>query len=119
MLLNETGKLSRAVITRVVLPEGYRGKFILADVSGRNIQSWTCLRSGDDWHREILRSFGEELSDYGFENYQIAPQGGAYAEFEQDGAITLFGSSDDFGQCDMQMAANLIEKAYPGRRVRF
>ena len=114
----EKGEMSGVVIPRVALPEGYCGKILLAYVNGKKIQGGTYLRSGDDWHREILRRFDEELEDYGFENYCITPLGGAYAEFEQDDTITLSGSSDDFGRCDMQKAVELIKEAYPGRKVR-
>ena len=40
------------------------------------------------------------------------------ARFEPDGAITIYGSSQQFGACDKEYAAELVKKAYPERTVR-
>ena len=116
-MLREAGSLSGAVIPSVVLPEGYCGKIMLASVEGDLIPERTFLRSGDDWHREILRSFEEEVRDYGFENFQICPKGGAFAEFQPDGTIVLSGSSEEFGRCCAEDAIQLVREAYPDRSV--
>jgi hypothetical protein len=116
-LLRNAGHLSGAVIPSVVLPDGYCGKIMLAKAEGDLIHGRTFLRSGDDWHREILRSFEAEVCDYGFENFQIFPQGGAFAEFQADGTIVLCGFSEEFGMCRREDALTLVKEAFPDRMV--
>jgi len=116
-MLRHTGRLSGAVIPSAVLPEGYCGKIMLAWGEGDCIQGRTFLRSGDDWHREILRSFEAEVQDYGFENFQIAPKGGAFAHFQTDGTITLYGSSEEYGRCSREEALQLVQTAFSDRTV--
>jgi len=116
-MLRNTGRFSGTVIPSAVLPEGYSGKIMLAWAEGDCIQGRTFLRSGDDWHREILRSFEAEVQDYGFENFQIAPKGGAFAHFQSDGTITFSGSSEAFGRCSREEALQLVQTAFPDRTV--
>ena len=116
-MLRDGGHISGTVLLPAVLPEGYCGKILLVFVKGDCISERTCLRSGDDWHREILRSFEEEVHDYGFEEFLISPQGGAFAEFQPDGTIALSGSSEEFGRCPMEEAINLIQIAFPHRDI--
>ncbi len=71
-----------------------------------------CLRSGDLWHREILRETEEEIADLGFDLTTVSPMGGAWVRFDEDQVITLYGSSDDYGECDKQLAAQLIAGVY-------
>ena len=115
--LRDTGRLSGTVIPSAVLPEGYCGKIMLAWAEGDCIQGRTFLRSGDDWHREILRSFEEEVQDYGFENFQITPKGGAFAHFQTDGTIALSGYSEAYGRCSREEAIQLVQTAFPDRTV--
>lgn len=116
-ILKNTGRLSGTVIPSVVLPEGYCGKILLVWAEGDCIQGRTFLRSGDDWHREILRGFEEEVQDYGFENVQIAPKGGAFARSKTDGSIALSGFSEAFGRCSREEAIQLVQTAFPDRTV--
>ncbi len=116
-MFRDQGVVTEKCISGCMLAEGYRGKILLVSVKGNWIEARTCLRSGDDWHIEILKSFEEEVHDYGFENFQITPRGGAFAAFRQDGGIVLSGSSEAFGPCPMETAARLIRTRYPGRRV--
>ena len=118
-ILRDSGRLSGAVIPSTVLPEGYCGKILLAFVEGDLIPGRTFLRSGDDWHREILRSFEEEVCDYGFENVHVSPLGGAFAEFRPDGSIVLWGASEEFGRCRKEDALKLVRTAYPDRAVHW
>ena len=115
--LMHEGRLTGAVIPVVVMPEGYRGKIMLAWLEGDRIPGRTFLRSGDDWHREILRSFEQEVRDYGFENFQITPKGGAFAECRTDGAIRLFGASEEFGPCRMEDAVRLVRSTFSDQNV--
>ena len=116
-MLEGEGRLTGTVIPSVVIPAGYRGKFLLAIVKGDCIPERTFLRSGDDWHREILRSFADEVRDFGFENFQVFPLGGAFAEFLADGTIILSGFSEEFGRCSRESAMRLVQKAHPDRTV--
>ena len=116
-MLREAGSLSGAVIPSVVLPEGYCGKIMLVSVEGDLIPERTFLRSGDDWHREILRSFEEEVRDYGFENVLMCPKGGAFAEFQPDGNIVLSGTSEEFGRCSREEAIRMVRTAFHDRNV--
>jgi hypothetical protein len=112
------GPYPAKMIAEAELAEGYRGKILLVAVNGGGFEGMVCLRSGDDWHREILRNTQVELEDLGFRHARVHPLGGAYAGFEADGSITLWGTSDEYGCCDKEEAARLIARAYPGRTVR-
>jgi hypothetical protein len=116
-MMRDTGCLSGAVMPPVILPDGYCGKIMLISVKGDAIPARTCLRSGDDWHREIVRNFESEVRDFGFEKFQISPRGGAFAEFDSDEAIVLSGSSEEFGRCRKEDALQLIQAAFPQRNI--
>jgi hypothetical protein len=107
------------IIAPVILPEGYHGKILLASVSGGIIENSVILRSGDLWHSEILRETQAEIRDLGLVNAEVHPLGGAWARFENDDTILIWGSSDQFGACDKEFAAELIRKAYPDRKISF
>ena len=106
------------MLAEVELPEGYQGKILLVLLQGGVFEGTVCLRSGDDWHREILRNTQAEMEHLGFRNTQVYPLGGAYAGFESDGGVVVRGTSDEYGCCDKDLAARLIARAYPGRTVR-
>ncbi len=105
------------LIAPVILPEGYSGKILLASVSADAIAKTVILRSGDLWHREILRNTETEIRNLGLPGAQVHELGGARVDFEPDGTIRVFGSSQQFGACDKEYAAELIRKAFPGRTV--
>lgn len=105
------------LVPSVDLSAGYHGKILLAAVSGGTADGLVCLRSGDDWHHEILRNTQEEIRDLGFDNSIVVPAGGASVRFDQKGGIVVYGSSDAFGTCDKQIAAGLIRKAFPQKTV--
>ena len=105
------------MVAEVDLPEGYQGKIVLVLVRGGGFEGTVCLRSGDGWHREILNNARVELQDLGFPSAEVYPLGGAYAGFDGDGRIVIWGTSDEFGSCDKDLAAEMIGRAYPGRRV--
>ena len=106
------------MVAETELPEGYAGKILLVLLTGGDFDDTVCLRSGDDWHREILHNTRAEIADLGFPDAQVHPLGGAHAGFESDGSIVIWGTSDEFGCCDKDLAARLIAQAYPGRTVR-
>jgi len=104
-------------ISPVILPEGYKGKILLVSVNGDGIEKTVLLRSGDLWHREILRNTEVEIKNLGFENVRVHELGGAYVRFEPDGTITIYGASQQYGACDKAYAAELVRDMFPGRRV--
>jgi hypothetical protein len=106
------------LIARTDLPDHYEGKILLLSISAGSVKGLICLRSGDDWHREILRNTEEEIRDLGFETATVDPAGGAAIRLARNGDIVIFGSSDDYGSCDKKMAARLIAGAFPGKMVR-
>ena len=65
--MKKTGK----PISPVILPEGYKGKILLVSVSGNGIEEMVILRSGDLWHREILRNTEKEIRDLGYSNARV------------------------------------------------
>ena len=105
------------LIPPVILPEGYNGKILLVSVSGTMIGKTVVLRSGDLWHREILRNTENEIRSYGITDAQVHQLGGALVHFEPDGTIIIYGRSQEFGACDKAYAAELIRKLFPKRRV--
>jgi hypothetical protein len=132
MVLTQTGitKRSLAVILQeailqaagqniptIILPEGYSGKILLVSISGDGIEEMIVLRSGDLWHREILRNTEQEMRNLGFENIRISELGGAHLRFETDGTVVIHGTSDQYGACDKDYAARLVKSKFPGRKI--
>jgi len=105
------------MVAEVDLPEGYQGKIVLVLFKDGGFEDTVVLRSGDGWHREILNNARSELNDLGFPSAEAYPLGGAYAGFDSDGRILIWGTSDEFGACDKEMAADMIRRACPGRTV--
>jgi hypothetical protein len=104
------------MIPAVILPDGYRGKILLVLII-RGKCSMMALRSGDLWHREILRNTRAEMIRIGLTDVRVEEMGGASLRFEADGSIQIRGGSDDFGACDLNCAAALVRAAKPGRMV--
>jgi hypothetical protein len=105
------------VVAEVELAEGYRGKILLVLLKGGVFEGTLCLRSGDDLHREILHNTQAEMKDLGFLHTRVHPLGGAYAGFDSDGSIVIWGTSDEYGCCDKEEAALMIARAYPRKSV--
>jgi hypothetical protein len=104
-------------IPAVILPEGYTGKILLVSISGDGIADRVVLRSGDLWHREILRNTEAEIRNLGYHDARVDELGGAHLRFEPDGTIIIHGTSQQYGACDKAHAAKLVMGAFPGRRV--
>jgi hypothetical protein len=104
------------MIPAVILPAGYRGKILLVLVVVGE-KSLVVLRSGDLWHREILRNTQAEVFGLGLKDAQVHELGGAFLFFEADGSIRIGGGSDEFGACDLDYAAALVKAARPGCTV--
>jgi len=106
------------MVAETELPEGYVGKILMVLLTGGGFDDAVCLRSGDGWHREILHNTRAEIADLGFPDAQAHPLGGAHAGFDSDGSVLIWGTSDEFGCCDKDLAARLVARAYPERTVR-
>jgi len=104
-------------IKTTILPEGYNGKILMVVIRGGDIDGLVCLRSGDLWHREILRNTESEIRDLGFSGSSVYELGGAHVRFEANKDIIIFGTSDDFGSCDKRYAAKLIQQEFKDRKV--
>lgn len=105
------------IIKETVLPEGYTGKILMVAIMGGVIDRQVCLRSGDLWHREILKNTENEIRALGFFKSSVYGLGGAFARFENNNDIILSGTSDDFGSCDKLYASRLIKKVFKDRKV--
>ena len=107
----------KSEILPVILPEGYNGKILLVSIAADMIDKRVVLRSGDLWHREILRNTENEIRGLGVVNAQVHSLGGALLRFDPDGSVIIYGSSQEFGACDKEYAAMLVRDAFPTRRV--
>ena len=116
-VFREHGLDQKRLIQTLDLPEGYAGKILLVHLHRASSEETICLRSGDLWHREILRDTVEEIADLGFDLTTVSPAGGAWVRFDEKQAITLYSSSEEYGKCDKEKAAQLIAGAYPGYRI--
>ena len=103
------------LVAETELPEGYVGKILLVLLTGGGFDETVCLRSGDDWHREILHNTRAEIADLGFPDAQVHPLGGAHAGFESDGSIVIWGTSDESAAAT-RIWPPAIARAYPGER---
>jgi hypothetical protein len=100
------------ILEPVILPDGYHGKILLLSVTGGILENNVILRSGDLWHSEILREAQEEIKDLGLINSDAYPLGGAWARFENENSIVIWGTSDQYGTCDKEAVAKLIQTVY-------
>jgi hypothetical protein len=114
----DEGFFPQKMIPAVDLHEGYNGKILLAQVESGIIGRKIVLRSRDLWHREILVALETEIRERGFSEASVFEMGGAWVRSLPDGAVEIFGASDDFGACDKEFAAELIRSAFPGKSVR-
>ena len=106
------------MVAETELPEGYVGKILMVLLTGGGFDDTVCLRSGDGWHREILHNTQAEIADLGFPHTWVHPLGGAHARFGSDGSVIIWGTSNEFGCCDKDLAARLIARAYPEKTVK-
>lgn len=113
----ENGGEPEKLVERVILPEGYNGKILLVMILGGPLDKLILLRSGDMWHREILRNTENELKELGFAGSIVCELGGANVRFDANDDIIIFGTSDDFGSCDKVYASNLIQRLFKDRNV--
>jgi len=115
MLITDESRLEKS-IPPVLLPEGYQGKILLVSIVA-NAERVVVLRSGDLWHREILRNTEIEIEALGLSGAQVNELGGAHLLFEEDGSILIWGSSEDFGTCDYDYVKALLKVIWPNRKI--
>jgi hypothetical protein len=115
--LREHGPQPETMIREVELEGDYDGKILLVSLAGGLLKQKTCLRSGDAWHREILRNTIAEIRDLGFTGTRVYPLGGGFLRFETRRRLLLWGTSDEFGRCDMGLAAQLLRRAFPETEI--
>jgi len=105
------------LVQDIILPEGYNGKILLVMIKGGIFDGKVCLRSGDMWHREILRNTENEIKKLGLVETAVYELGGAHVRFEKNNDIVIFGTSDDFGSCDKVYASKLIQQIFKDRNI--
>jgi len=111
------GLIPEKWIPLVDFHQGYQGKVLLIRMVGGVANGLICLRSGDDWHREILQNTREEIQDLGFDKSRVTPMGGAWVQFDPGDTIQIYGRSDEFGGCDKNVATELIKGAFPDKKI--
>ena len=104
-------------IPAAIIPDGYDGKILLLTIGGDGIKDTVILRSGDIWHSEILRATEIEIRERGVNKARVHEAGGAWVRFEKDDTILIHGQSDEFGACDKNIAAMLLNQLYPERNI--
>jgi hypothetical protein len=55
--------------------------------------------------------------DLGLISSKAYPLGGAWARFENNDSIIIWGTSDQFGACDKEAAAKLVKIEYPNKEL--
>ncbi len=105
------------IIIKTILPENYKGKILIVTIMGGVIDRLNCLRSGDLWHREILKNTENEIRDLGFFESSVHELGGAHVRFETNKDIVIFGTSDEYGSCDKVYASRLIQQVFKNRNI--
>jgi hypothetical protein len=104
------------IVPVVDVPEGYQGKILLVSIR-HEAQELVVLRSGDLWHREILHNTQAEIKSLGFKKASVQELGGAHLSFNDNGTILIEGGSEEFGSCDHDYVASLIQSKWPDRLV--
>ena len=87
------------------------------NVFSDNTWKTVCLRGGAEWHREILRDMEDEVRDKGFDKALVEPAGGALVRYKNRNEFVLYGFSDDYGECDKQLAGSLLQEYYPALKI--
>ncbi|MCL2669672.1 MAG: hypothetical protein FWE89_03210 [Syntrophaceae bacterium] len=104
------------VLPLVAVPEGYSGKVLLLAVTAGS-HSWTILRSGGRWHRDILRACETEVHGLGLGQFSLAVRGGAHLRFADDGSLLIWGQSEEFGACNYREVMRLLKTHWPDREI--
>lgn len=106
-----TDGLNVSALPEVGLSEKYSGKILLVEFQGR-----TFLRSNGEWHKDIYEAFSREVDLMGFSG-RPREKGGAHIGFNDYGERTIYDKSEDFGECDKDVAKSLVQKAFPDQTI--
>lgn len=102
-------------IPEVAMPDNYSGKIIIADIKGRKVLRGD-MRGRSDMHKDIEEQLQDDVRMRGFTSY-VSVEGGAYLSQNKDGSIKISGDSGDFGECDKDLAKQLVSNYFPDREV--
>ncbi len=106
----------RDLIPDVKLTEGYTGKILLVLVQYKD-EKKVVLRSDDIWPQLILNNARTEVTAAGFPDATVDELGGAHLFFRENKMIEISGTSEQYGTCDLDYAAQLVRAAWPGWNV--
>lgn len=81
--------------------------------AGRLESAWDMIKKNDI----SLDDLDYQETFKGFDKSQVTPMGGAWVQFDPEGTNQIYGSSDEFGGCDKNIAAGLIEGAFPDQKI--
>jgi hypothetical protein len=94
------------------LETNYRGKILLFEFEGKKFLR-TLSGTGGDMHRDIREKFSKEIKSFGFAE---SPNeiGGAHIKIEEtEKNIKIYDRSEDFGECDKEVAKDLVQRNFP------
>ena len=103
-------------LVKAVVPYGYQGKILLVRIR-KDDKQVVILRSGDLWHSAILRNLEAEIRSIGWEDAEIEELGGAHLSFQPDDSISIWGTSDIYGACDKEFAAELVRTLWLDKKI--
>ena len=90
----------------------YWGKILLFEFEGKKFLR-TLSGTGGDMHRDIREKFSKEIKSFGFAK---SPEeiGGAHIKMEEnEKKIKIYDRSEDFGECDKEVAKELVQANFP------
>lgn len=90
----------------------YWGKILLFEFEGKKFLR-TLSGTGGDMHRDIREKFSKEIKSFGFAEH---PEeiGGAHIKMEEnEKKIKIYDRSEDFGECDKEIAKELVQRNFP------
>jgi hypothetical protein len=102
-------------IPEVDMPDNYSGKIIIADIKGRKVLRGD-MRGRSYMHKDIEEQLQDDVRMRGFTSY-VSVEGGAHLSQNEDGSIRISGDSGDFGECDKDLAKQLVSNYFPGKEV--
>lgn len=94
------------------LETSYSGKILLFEFKGKKFLR-TLSGTGGDMHRDIGEKFSKEIKSFGFAE-QPEEIGGAHIKVqENEKKIKIYDRSEDFGECDKEIAKDLVQSNFP------
>lgn len=98
----------------VTVPDQYHGKILTLKLGDR-----VFIRSQASMHKIIFANFRMELAGYGYDLSARAVKhaGGAWLKFTSTSTILINQRSEDYGECDKALAAEVVKRAFPDYKV--